>query len=99
MFIFVTRNALTKRLWMQITFFFDHATHLKVSHKEYIMPTLLYCKFTTFHMLFFMPDVKVSEEIETSTPSSIEEKKTKGFLFSVTIIHLLEQGMMLQQYT
>ena len=50
-------------------------------------------------MLFFMPDVKVSEEIETSTPSSIEGKKTKGFLFSVTIIHLLEQGMMLQQYT
>ena len=58
-----------------------------------------YCKFTTFHMLFFMPDVKVSEEIETSTPSSIEGKKTKGFLFTVTIIHLLEQEMMLQQYT
>ena len=73
-FIFFIRNTLTKRLWMQITFFFDHAVHLKVSHREYIIPTLLYCEFTTFHMLFFMPDVKVSEEIETSTPSLLREK-------------------------
>ena len=89
---YAIRNSLTERLWIRITFLFNHAVHLKVSHREYIMPTLLYCKFTTFHMLFFMPDVKVSEEIETSTPSLLREKRQKASFSLLLSFTFLSKG-------
>jgi hypothetical protein len=49
---------------------------------------LLYCEFTTFHMPFFMPDVKVSEEIETSTLSVLKkkDKRLPSLLLSFTVL-------------
>ena len=74
---------------MQI-FFGAHTVNPKVSHREYIR--LCHCKFTTFHIPFFIPDVKVSQEIETSTSLCIKgRKKTKGFPFA--IVHILWSNM------
>ena len=68
---------------------------LKVLHREYII-LLLYCEFKTIHMPFFTSGVKISEEIETSTLYVLKRKRQKATL-AITIIHFLEQRLMLQQ--